>query len=201
MLKNHVFGSFNLNNSEKHRLSSKTQPIKIGAPQSSILGPLFFTYFINIFFKFSQLLFSILFADDTTVLQEGKEYEGLILSLNNELHKVSTWLDTNNLSINTKKTHFMVFHRSRIKTNDFNVVMQQNTIKRVNSTIFLRNEHVQHVKHKIARSIGILYKIRHYLNKQTLLNIYYTFVFPYLIYGVEIWGKASLNHTNPLKKI
>ena len=29
----------------------------------------------------------------------------------------------------------------------------------------------------------------------------YTFVFPYLIYGVEIWGSASLNRINPLKKI
>ena len=104
----------------------------------------------------------------------------------------------------------MVFHRSRIKTNDVNVIMQQNIIERVNSTKFLGliiddklkwHEHIQQVTHKIARSVGILYKIRHYLNKQTLLNMYYTFVFPYLIYGVEIWGSASLNHINPLKKI
>ena len=31
----------------------------------------------------------------------------------------------------------MVFHRSRIKTNDVNVIMQQNIIERVNSTKFL----------------------------------------------------------------
>ena len=151
---------------------------------------------MNDFSKSSQLLFSMLFADDTTVLLEGKEYEGLILSLNSELHKVSTWLDANKLPIYTKKTHFMVFHRSRIKTNVVNVVMQQNTIDRVNSTQFLGlifdaklkwHEHTsQHVKHEIARSVGILYKIRHYLNIQTLLNMYDTFVFPYLIYGVEI---------------
>ena len=99
-----------------------------------------------------------------------------------------------------KKTHFMVFHRSRIKTSDNNIVRQQNTIDRVNSTKFLGliiveklkwHEHIQHVKHKVARSVGILYKIRHYLNKKTLLNMYYTFVFRYLIYGVEIWGIAS----------
>ena len=54
------------------------------------------------------------------------------MALNNELHKVSTWLDANKLSINSKKTHFMVFHRSQIKTSDINVVMQQNTIDRVN---------------------------------------------------------------------
>ena len=91
---------------------------------------------MNDFSKSAQLLFSILFADDTTVLIEGKQYEGLILSLNNELHKVSTWLDANKLSIHTKKIHFMVFHRSRIKTNDVNVIMQQNIIERVNLLIF-----------------------------------------------------------------
>ena len=91
---------------------------------------------MNDFSKSFQLHFFILFADDTTVLLEGKEYEGLIMALNNELHKVSTWLDANKLSINSKKTHFMVFHRCRIETSDVNVVMQQNTIDRRNSTKF-----------------------------------------------------------------
>ena len=30
--------------------------------------------------------------------------------------------------------------------------------------------------------------------------MYYAFVFPYLIYGAEIWGSAPLNHINSLKK-
>ena len=117
-------------------------------------------YFINNFSKFSQLLFSIIFSDDTIVL---------ISSLNNELHKINTWLDANKLFINTKKTHFIVFHRSRIKTKDVNVVVQQNTIDRVNSTKFLGliiddelkwDKHITHVKHKIVRTVGISYKIR-----------------------------------------
>ena len=33
-------------------------------------------------------------------------------------------VDANKLSINTKKTQSMLFHRSRIKTSDINVVMQ-----------------------------------------------------------------------------
>ena len=48
---------------------------------------------------------------------------------------------------------------------------------------------IKHVKHKIARSVGILYKIRHYPNKQTLLNMFtdlcpYLFNFMVLKYGV-----------------
>ena len=37
----------------------------------------------------SQLLFSILFADDTSVFLIGKEYSQLIVSLNKKLKKVS----------------------------------------------------------------------------------------------------------------
>ena len=64
--------------------------------------------------------------------------------------------------------HFMVFHRSLFKTSKINRVLEQNTIDRVNSTKFLGllcddklrwHEHIQHVKHKIARLVGILYKI------------------------------------------
>ena len=148
---------------------------------------------MNNFSKYSQPLFSILFTDGTTVLLEGQQHEGLIMSLNNDLHKVSTWLDANKLSINTKK-HTPWYS---IEVNDVNVVVQQNTIDRVNSTKFLGLiiddklkwlKHIQHVKHKITRSLGIVYKIKHYLYKQTLLNMYYTFVFSNLFmvlrYGV-----------------
>ena len=98
LIKNYLEDRAQFVNHNDH--SSRTQPINIGVPQGSILGPFFFICFMNDFSKFSQLLFSILFADDTTVLLEGKEYEGLIMALNNELHKVSTWLDANKLSIN-----------------------------------------------------------------------------------------------------
>ena len=98
LIKNYLEDRVQFVNYNDH--SSRTQPITIGVPQGSILGPLFFICFMNDFSKSSQLLFSILFADDTTVLLEGKEYEVLIMALNNELHKVSTWLDANKLSIN-----------------------------------------------------------------------------------------------------
>ena len=67
----------------------------------------------------------------------GKEYTQLIISLNEELKKVSRLLNANGLTINLKKTHYMVFHRARIKAKDLNVDMQVNNIDCVTTTKYL----------------------------------------------------------------
>ena len=186
------------------------QSIEYGVPQGSILGPLLFILFMNDFSKASKLFFTILFADDTSVFLEGKEYTKLIEILNEELNKITIWLNANKLMINVKKTHYMVFHRAKIKTLGTDVIMQNTSIQCVKSTKFLGviidnklrwNDHITYVKNKISKSLGILYKIRRYLDNTTLTNMYYSFVFPYLIYCVEIWGSSHKSYLDPLVKI
>ena len=84
----------------------------------------------------------------------------------------------------------------------------EHTIPRVSSTKFLGLiiddelvqwlEHIQYIKNKVSKSVGILSKVQHYLDQQTLHNLYYAFVYPYLIYGVEIWGNACNVYLDPL---
>ena len=41
-------------------------------------------------------------------------------------------------------------------------------------------QHIAYVSGKIARGIGMIIKARQYLNKQGLISLYYSFIYPYL---------------------
>ena len=56
----------------------------------------------------------ILFADDTNLFYRGKDVNVMAQEINIELSQISLWLKTNKLSLNIKKTHFMLFHRKKI---------------------------------------------------------------------------------------
>ena len=57
------------------------------------------------------------------------------------------------------------------------------------------------MKNKIAKSNGISYKIRNFLDRKTLTHLHNSFVSPYLIYGVEVWGNTNAVHLDPIIKI
>ena len=59
-------------------VKSDTLPIKCGVPQESNLGPLLFICSMNVIGNLSDFLYSILYADDTSVLLNGKYYAYLI---------------------------------------------------------------------------------------------------------------------------
>ena len=74
-------------------------------------------------------------------------------------------------TINLEKTHYMVFHRARIKTNSSKLSIRDNEISRVFSTKFLGIiiddqlkwlEHIQYIKNNVSKSVEILCKVQKY---------------------------------------
>ena len=89
-------------------IKSTLREITLGLPQGSILGPILFLLFINDLPK-STLLYSLLFADDTTLLASGPNLVDLVSFVNLELQKVSTWFRTNKMSLHPLKTNSLSF--------------------------------------------------------------------------------------------
>ena len=100
-------------------------------------GPLLFLIYINDLSTVSDALFTILFADDTSIFVRGKDFDNLINLLNNELSLITTWLSANKLSLNIKKTHYMVFTRKNIHSTDHKILLNKHEISRVKETKFL----------------------------------------------------------------
>ena len=187
---------------------SETRSIECGVPQGSILGPLLFIISVNDICNVSPMLFKILYADDTCVLISGNHLNDLIDRLNTELISLNNWFKANKLSLNTNKSFFMTFHRSRIKPNVINrVVIDNHQLTQVNSAKYLGViidhklnwiEHISYVKSKMSKGIGIMFKARQFLTKKALLMLYHAYIYPYMTYCIEVWGCASQTQLNCL---
>ena len=85
-------------------IQSETCSIKCGVPQCLILGPLLFIIYMNYICNVSELLYTIMYADDTSGIMSGNNLKNLIQSVNSELCLLNTWLKANMLSLNVNKT-------------------------------------------------------------------------------------------------
>ena len=110
---NNWFCSYLNGRSQTTQISSKIlnkELILCGVPQGSVLGPILFLIYINDMHYSSNKLQFFLFADDTNLLYADKNLKSLEKVVNKELEHVSDWLIANKLTLNIKKSNYVLFH-------------------------------------------------------------------------------------------
>ena len=120
------------------------------------------------------------------------------------LNKIADWITSNKLSLNTAETKFILFRSSNKKLKyNITISINEQPLKQVKNTTFLGviideystwNDHIDLFTNKIIKSTGIISKIRHFKNLNTLKLVYYALVDPYLTYGNLIWGNTYKNN-------
>ena len=144
------------------------------------MGPLLFILYINDLENASVLLYKVIFADDTNLFMSNKDPSVLQMELNAELGNVDTWFKCNKLSLNIKKTNYIVFTTAQSQINAENLTLKINNqeIERVRSTKFLGviiddhlnfKCHIDHLMLKLSKYLGLFYKLRHFLPKSAMI--------------------------------
>ena len=171
--------------------TSSLHLIKCGVPQGSILGPLLFLIYVNDLCDVSKVLDFVLVADDTNIFFSHNNVNLIEKTVNEELLKLTSWCQTNKLSINHTKSKFMVFKPRQKRQNlDIKLEISNCAIERVRDTIFLGvildenltwKQHIANVTRKISKSVGIIYKSSFCFPVTSLRTLNYGLVYPYLI--------------------
>jgi len=106
---------------------------------------------------------------------------------------------------------YVIFKPGRSSiTPTVNICINNTVVNQEVSTVFLGviideklswNVHIQKIRTKISKNIGLLCKARKVLQRKTLVSLYYSFIYPYISYCIEIWGKAAKKYTDCIFKL
>ena len=58
--------------------------------------------------------------------------------------------------------------------------------------------HIDVIATTISKSVGLIAKLRHFVPRSILINIYQSLIYPYLTYGITAWGQACKTHLDKI---
>jgi hypothetical protein len=156
----------------------------------------------------------VLFPDDSNLILKGVDPKTLAETLTAELEKVNDWFAANKLLLNPDKTKLIVFKSRKCRKDQTGgpVTLNGQILKQVTNESFLGvqldetlkwYEHTGKVANNISRKIGMMSRVRHFVNHKTFRSLYFSFVHPHLIYGITLWGQPltrASHASKPCKK-
>ena len=167
---------------------SNFKTVKSGVPQGSLLGPLLFNMFIN------DLNFCVpnvslrLYADDTTAYLSDVSPTILEVSFNKDLQTLSSWFESNHLTVNSTKTQPLsvgpcAYYYSLFLNNARIEFLR--SIKILGVTLDKDLSYKEHISDQLKKAYAkasALRRIRRFLPHDAMIKLYKAFILPHLKY-------------------
>ena len=193
---------------------SKVLPLEFGVPQGSILGPVLFTIYVNDLLSVPKRCLSASYVDDCKLYLSFSpaELPTSILALNEDLTRISQWCCKNSLLINPDKTKVLAVGLPQLlkKLSSFSITLFDKEITPVPvvkdlgvllDTHLSYNQHITEIASKCLFKLYQINRIKHLLDRKTLLLVINSFVFSKLQYCSTVWSNTSSSNIDKLQKV
>ena len=131
----------------------------------------------------------------------------LFKTVDDELIRINECFSASKLSLNAGKNKFPLFHKSgkkystsshlqTLKINNHDIEID-NTMRFLGVLLddnLLWKEHTKYLKNKIAKNIELIYRTKSFLEKESLLALYYSLIHSYLNCANLAWGSTYLTN-------
>ena len=149
-----------------------------------------------------------LFADGTVLIVKNKNINQQ--QVNRELGIIDEWMKCNTLSLNYTKTSYIVYTPkcNSIISENFCTKLGNHDIPFMDALKYLGvvtdkqmnwNAHIDYTAKKLSYAAIIFFIIRHYVNKETLTKLHYSFAYPHIKYGIVLCGSACQTYLEKIQ--
>ena len=117
---------------------SSVKPVNIGVLRGSIVGPLLFIIYMNNLPNCITSCKISMYVDDTVIYYSSKSVQSIEAKLNEDLANVYKWFTDNFLSLNEKKSKFMLIGgHQRLKSCSVSIGINGSDLERIDSFKYL----------------------------------------------------------------
>ena len=191
-------------------------PLTVGVPRGSIMGPVLFTLYVNDLFRVPKHCEPLGYVDDTKLFLgfPASELDDVISAVNEDLKEISIWCCRNSLLINPDKTKLLYVGVPQLMrtlpTPLPSATMLGTQIKPVTVAKDLGvyidchlnfNEHITKTASDCMFKLTRVNRIKHLLDKKTLIYLINAFVFSKLFYCSTVWSSTSKKNVRKLQLV
>ena len=147
-----------------------------------------------------------MFADDCCVYLTGKYLNETKALFQNSVNDACRWYNTNHLPINIDISLCMLAGSEHMQnrlddsSRSLDIKIDGVNLKQVSKLPYLGielddalkwNKHILQLCSNISRKLGLLSRLRKFLNKDTLQLLYFSLIQPKFDYAISVWGYCS----------